>query len=60
MKIIGQAESMLYKLEGFNQNMVMNGTSVDMNEIYDYMKRMQKNAGELSRQEFMMFRVKNK
>lgn len=59
MKVIGQTEAFIYKREGFNENMVNNGPSVDMTEIYDYMKRTQKKfASELTRQEFLMFRIK--
>lgn len=59
MRVIGQTEAFMYKREGFNENMINNGPSVDMNEIYDYMKRTQKkSAGELSREEFLMFRIK--
>lgn len=60
MRVIGQTEAFLYKREGFNENMINSGTSVDMNEIYDYMKRTQKKTvSELSRQEFLMFRIKS-
>lgn len=59
MRVIGQTEAFLYKKDGFNENMINSGPSVDMNEIYDYMKRTQKKTvSELSRQEFLMFRLK--
>lgn len=60
MKIISQSEAFLYNKKGFNSNMVNSGTSVDMGELYEYLKRNKKEVKDLSRQEFLMFKGKNK
>lgn len=58
MRVFGHGESYLYDKKGFNLNNVNNGTSVNMNEVYEYLKRTQKQPGDLTRQEYLMFRVK--
>lgn len=56
MKVVGQRENCIYSRQGFNMNMVNSGTSVNMDMIYSYMQETKKSAGELSRQEYLMFR----
>ncbi len=56
MRVIGQTGSVLYNQKGYNINMVNNGTSVNMNEVYDYLKKTRKRPEDLSRQEYLLFR----
>lgn len=58
MRVIGNTEGYLYNKKGFNVNMVNSGSSVNMNEVYSYLKKTQKKPEELTRQEYLMFRRK--
>ena len=60
MRVIGQTGSVLYNKKGYNINMVNNGTSVNMNEVYDYLKKTRKRPEDLSRQEYLLFRGSNR
>lgn len=56
MRIIGQAEAFLYAKKGFNANIVNNGTSVNMNEVYEYLNKTRKKPEDLTRQEYLTFK----
>ena len=60
MRIIGQSEAFLYNKKGYNANMIENGVSINVNEMYEYLKRNHKTTDSLTRQEYLMFKNNNK